>query len=97
MSDRIAAAAPADARVVKAFNTILGGEIAANRPIDAFFAGDDTGVKAQVAAFLSSLGMEPRDAGGLSMAHALEWAGILLVGVANNGAGFNTALKVEVR
>ena len=26
------------------------------------------------------------------MAHALEWAGILLVGVASNGAGFDVAL-----
>ena len=31
------------------------------------------------------------------MAHALEWAGILLVGVASNGAGFDIALGVEVR
>ena len=36
--------------------------------------------------------MRPLDAGGLEMAHALEWAGMLLVGVARNGAGFDIAL-----
>jgi len=97
MSDRIAAVAPADAHVVKAFNTLFGGEIAAGGPLDAFYAGDDQEAKTQVGAFLDSLGMQPRDAGARSMAHALEWAGILLVGVANNGAGFNASLKVEVR
>ena len=31
------------------------------------------------------------------MAHALEWAGLLLVGVARNGVGFDLALRTEVR
>lgn len=97
MAHRLAAAAPSDAHVVKAFNTIFGGVIATDGPLDAFYAGDDASAKAQVGAFLESLGMQPRDAGQLDMAHALEWAGILLVGVANNGAGFDAALKVEVR
>jgi predicted dinucleotide-binding enzyme len=97
MAHRIAAAAPADAHVVKAFNTIFRGVIAEDAPLDAFYAGDDAEAKIQVAEFLASLGMQPRDAGALGMAHALEWAGILLVGLANNGAGFSAALKVEVR
>ena len=29
------------------------------------------------------------------MAHALEWGGLLLVGVARNGAGFDLALRTE--
>jgi hypothetical protein len=29
------------------------------------------------------------------MAHALEWAGLLLVGVAGNGAGFDIALGAD--
>jgi predicted dinucleotide-binding enzyme len=41
--------------------------------------------------------MRPLDAGGLKMAYALEWAGILLVGLARNGAGFEIALGAEVR
>jgi hypothetical protein len=31
------------------------------------------------------------------MAHALEWAGILLVGLAAHGAGFDLALAAQVR
>jgi hypothetical protein len=30
------------------------------------------------------------------MAYVLEWAGILLVGLAQNGAGFDIALGAEV-
>lgn len=97
VSEQIAAVAPDDAYVVKAFNTIFGGVIAADAPLDAFYAGDSAEAKARVAAFLVSVGMQPRDVGGLSMAHTLEWAGILLMGLANNGAGFDTTLKAEVR
>jgi len=92
MSQRIAAAVPEGAHVVKAFNTILSGVLAEDKPMDAFFAGDSSEAKARVAAFLESMDMRPLDAGGLDMAHVLEWAGILLVGVARNGAGFDIAL-----
>ncbi len=30
------------------------------------------------------------------MTYALEWAGILLVGLASNGAGFDIALGAEI-
>jgi hypothetical protein len=40
--------------------------------------------------------MRPLDAGGLEMTYVLEWAGILLVGLARNGSGFDTALAAEV-
>ncbi len=96
MSEQIAAAAPESAYVVKAFNTIFGGVLAGDRPLDAFFAGDSAEAKVSVAAFLESLGLRPRDAGGLRMAHALEWAGLLLVGMASNGAGFDIALGADV-
>lgn len=96
VSQQIAAAAPEGVHVVKAFNTIFGGVIAEDKPLDAFFAGDSAEAKTRVAAFLASLGMRPLDAGGLEMAHALEWAGILLVGLARNGAGFDLALGAEV-
>ena len=97
VSEQIAAAAPEGVHVVKAFNTIFGGVLADDKPLDAFFAGDSAEAKARVAAFLESLDMRARDAGGLAMAHALEWAGILLVGLANNGAGFDVALRAEAR
>jgi hypothetical protein len=69
-----------------------GGVLADDKPLDAFFAGDSAEAKAHVAAFLESLDMRPLEAGGLEMAHALEWAGIFLVGLARNGAGFDIAL-----
>jgi 8-hydroxy-5-deazaflavin:NADPH oxidoreductase len=96
VSQQIAAVAPESAHVVKAFNTIFGGVIAEDKPLDAFFAGDDDEAKTRVSAFLESLDMRALDAGPLEMAHALEWAGILLVGVANNGAGFDIALGAKV-
>ena len=92
MSQQIAAAAPLGTPVVKAFNSILCGVIAQDKRLDAFFAGDSTQAKAHVAAFLDSLDMRPLHAGGLEMTYALEWAGILLVGLASNGAGFDIAL-----
>ena len=97
VSEQIAAAAPEGAHVVKAFNTIFQGVLAADKPVDVFFAGDSVEAKARFAAFVESLDMRARDTGGLKMAHALEWAGILLVGLASNGAGFEIALGVEVR
>ena len=97
VSQQIAAVAPEGAHVVKAFNTIFGGVITEDKPLDAFFAGDSAEAKAQVAAFLESLGMRALDAGGLEMTHVLEWAGILLVGLARGGAGFDIALGAEVR
>jgi hypothetical protein len=96
VSRQIAAAAPKGTHVVKAFNTIFGGVLAQDTPMDAFLAGDSAEAKARVAAFLESLDMRPLDAGGLDMASVLEWAGILLVGLARNGAGFDIALGAEV-
>ena len=92
VSHQIAAVAPEGARVVKAFNTIFGGVLAEDKPMDVFIAGDSDDAKARVAAFVEGMGMRALDAGGLDMAYALEWAGILLVGLARNGAGFDTAL-----
>jgi len=96
VSQQIATVAPEGAHVVKAFNSIFGGVLAEEKRLDAFFAGDSAEAKARVAAFLESLDMRPLDAGGLEMTHVLEWVGILLVGLANNGAGFDIALGAEV-
>jgi predicted dinucleotide-binding enzyme len=96
LSQQIAAAAPEGTHVVKAFNTIFGHVLAKDEPLDALLAGDNAEAKARVAAFLESLDMRPLDAGGLEMAAVLEWAGILLVGLARNGAGFDLALGAGV-
>lgn len=95
VAEQIAAAAPADTHVVKAFNTLFSSVLTQGN-VDGFLAGDSVEAKAQVATFMQSLDLRPLDAGALSMAHALEWAGLLLVGVARNGAGFNLALGAEV-
>jgi predicted dinucleotide-binding enzyme len=95
VSQRIAAVAPEGAHVVKAFNSIFSGVLADEKPLDVFFAGDGAEAKARVAAFLESLDMRPLDAGGLEMTYVLEWTGILLMGLARNGAGFDIALGAE--
>jgi hypothetical protein len=95
VSQQIAAVAPEGAHVVKAFNSVFQGVLAADKPLDVFFAGDSAEAKARVAAFLESLDMRPLDAGGLEMTYVLEWAGVLLVGLANNGAGFDVALGAK--
>ena len=95
MADRIAAVLPEGAHVVKALNTIYGGAISGDRDVDAFLAGEDGPAKARVAELLTSLGLRPLDAGGLEMAHALEWAGLLLVDLSRSGAGFDIGLAAE--
>lgn len=95
VAEKIAAAAPDSAHVVKAFNTLFSNVLKQGNA-DGFLAGDSAGAKAEVAALMESLNLRPRDAGALSMAHALEWAGLLLVGVARNGAGFDLALGAQI-
>jgi predicted dinucleotide-binding enzyme len=96
VAQMVAAEAPASVRVVKAFNTIFRDLLAAGRPLDVFMAGDDAGAKASVSAFIESIGLRPRDAGDLRMAHWLEGAGLLEMGLARNGVGnFNFSLAVN--
>jgi 8-hydroxy-5-deazaflavin:NADPH oxidoreductase len=96
IAQMVAKAAPASARVVKAFNTIFRDVLAAGGPLDVFMAGDDAQAKASVSAFIKSLGLRPWDAGDLTMAHWLEGAGLLAVGLASHGAGFNFSLGVNL-
>lgn len=96
-AQEIAAAAPEGTPVVKALNSVFGHVLARDTPLDVFVAGDDAAAKAQVAAFLESIDLRPLDTGGLAMASVLEWTGILLMGLARNGAGFDIALGAEVR
>jgi 8-hydroxy-5-deazaflavin:NADPH oxidoreductase len=95
VAQEVAKAAPASATVVKAFNTIFGVVLAKGRPLDVFIAGDDARAKAHVAEFIESLKLRPLDVGGLNMAHWLEAAGLLMMGLARNGVGtFDFALGV---
>ncbi|WP_405775465.1 NADPH-dependent F420 reductase [Streptomyces sp. NBC_00859] len=84
-AQEIAKAAPDDAHVVKAFNTVFSHVVAAGsaegRPVDVFIAGTDAQAKARVSAFIESLGLRPWDTGDLFMARALENVGLLELGL----------------
>ncbi|HEY7259931.1 MAG TPA: NAD(P)-binding domain-containing protein [Trebonia sp.] len=92
----IAKAVPASAHVVKAFNTVFGHVLAQGRPLDVLIAGDDAHAKAGVSAFIESLGLRPLDTGALAMARWLEGVGLLMMGLARHGVGFNFDLGVNV-
>jgi 8-hydroxy-5-deazaflavin:NADPH oxidoreductase len=94
VAQEAAKAAPASASVVKGFNTIFRHVLEQGRP-DVFIAGDDPHAKAAVEAFITSLGLRPLDVGGLKMAHWLEGAGVITMGLARNGVGnWDFALSV---
>ena len=86
IAQQVAEAAPASASVVKAFNTVFRHVLEKGRP-DVFIAGDDARAKTSVGAFVETLGLRPLDVGGLKMAHWLEGAGVVTVGLANHGVG----------
>jgi 8-hydroxy-5-deazaflavin:NADPH oxidoreductase len=97
IAEQVAKAAPASAHVVKGFNTVFGHVLAQGRPLDVLIAGDDAQAKASVSAFIESLGLRPLDTGGLAMAHWLEGAGLLMMGLARHGVGnFDFTLGVNV-
>lgn len=96
-AQEIAKVAPASAHVVKAFNTLLGHVLAKDKRLDAFIAADDAHAKASVSTLLESLGLRPLDVGGLPMAQTLEWLGLMMIGLAKNGAGtWDIAMNVDI-
>jgi predicted dinucleotide-binding enzyme len=89
----VAAVAPVNARVVKAFNTVFGHVLENGQTPDVFLAGDDAKAKADVSTFIASVGLRPLDVGGLNMAHWLEGTALVLMGLARHGMGnFDIAL-----
>jgi 8-hydroxy-5-deazaflavin:NADPH oxidoreductase len=65
--------------------------------LDALIAADDAEAKARVSTFIASLGLRPLDVGGLHMASTLEALGLMMIGLAKNGAGtWDIALNVEI-
>jgi hypothetical protein len=70
---------------VKAFNVVFGEVLAqVDRPADVLIAGDDAPAKADVSAFIESLGLRPVDTGDLTMAGWLESAALLIIGLAKH-------------
>jgi 8-hydroxy-5-deazaflavin:NADPH oxidoreductase len=84
-AQEIVKAAPADAVVIKAFNTLFSHVLAAgpvkSHPLDVFIAGDDAQAKARISAFIESLGLRPMDTGLLPMARTLEHVCLLSLGL----------------
>jgi len=96
-AQEIARIVPAGAHVVKAFNTLFGHVLAKGGHLDAFVAADDPQAKALVSTFIESLGLRPLDVGGLHMAQTLEALGLMMIGLAKNGAGtWDIALNVDI-
>lgn len=87
VAEQVATAAPADASLVKAFNTVFGHVLEQGGALDVFTAGDDPQAKSAVGEFIDSLGLRPLDVGGLNMAHWLEGAGLIMMGLARHGVG----------
>ena len=97
-AQEIAKGLPTGTHVVKAFNTIFGHVLAKGGRLDAFIAADDAEAKLLVSAFLESLGLRPFDVGGLNMAQTLEALGLMMIGLAKNGAGtWDFAMNVDIR
>ncbi|MFI7086466.1 NADPH-dependent F420 reductase [Streptomyces anulatus] len=86
IAQEVAKVAPAGAGVVKGFNTVFRHVLENGSP-DVFIAGDHAQAKADVEVFIKSLGLRPMDVGGLDMAHWLEGAGLLTMGLARHGVG----------
>ncbi|WP_018424349.1 NADPH-dependent F420 reductase [Paraburkholderia tuberum] len=80
-SQEIAKVAPANADIVKAFNTqsshVLASGPVEGHTLDVFIAGDNVQAKARISTFIESLGLRPMDTGPLTMARTLEHACML--------------------
>ena len=86
-----------DAKVVKAFNTILAANQANPSPeIDGFVAGDDADAKQQVIGLVESMGFTPVDVGPLANARHLEGMAWVNIGLnAANGWSWSSAWRLE--
>lgn len=96
-AQELAKGVPSGAHVVKALNTIFGHVLAKGGRLDVFIAADDVEAKARVSTFIASLGLRPFDVGGLHMAQTLEALGLMMIGLAKNGAGtWDIAMHVDL-
>ncbi len=86
-----------EAKVVKAFNTILAANQANPSPeIDGFVAGDDPDAKQKVIGLVESMGFTPVDVGPLAQARHLEGMAWVNIGLnAGNGWSWHSAWRLE--
>jgi len=90
---------PANARVVKAFNTTFAGTLVAGQvaghTLDVFIAGDDQSAKDAVATLTRDGGLNATDVGPLERARQLEGLGFLGISLQSRlGTHFDTAWKL---
>lgn len=95
IAQQVAEAAPEGTQVIKAFNTLFRPVLARGGAV-VLMAGGDAEAKASVSAFIESIGLRPRDTGDLSMAHWVEGAGVLTMGLARYGVGhFDFSIGID--
>ena len=98
-AEEVAAALPAEAGAVKAFNTtfsstLVEGQVA-GQPLDVFIAADDEGVKETVAQLVRDGGLRAIDVGPLERARQLEGLGFLEITLQQPlGLNFRSAWKL---
>jgi NADPH-dependent F420 reductase len=98
-AEEIAKAAPAGAKIVKAFNTTFAGTLlpgqVAGQPLDVLIAGDDADAKATVRRLVEAGGLRAIDTGPLLRARQLEALGLLHMAVQSSiNTGFSSAVKI---
>jgi 8-hydroxy-5-deazaflavin:NADPH oxidoreductase len=98
-AEELAAALPAGARVVKAFNTTFSGTLVegqvAGQPLDVLIAGDDEEAKEPVAQLVRDGGLRAIDVGALERARHLEGLGFLGITLQQPlGLDFQSAWKL---
>ncbi|MGH3341036.1 MAG: NADPH-dependent F420 reductase, partial [Propionibacteriaceae bacterium] len=98
-AEEVAASAPAETRVVKAFNTtfaptLVDGQVA-GQPLDVLIAGDDEEAKGTVAQLARDGGLRAIDVGALKRASQLEGLGFLGIALQQPlGLNFQSAWKL---
>lgn len=98
-AEEIAKQAPVNAHVVKAFNTTFASTLVtgsvAQQQLDVFMAGDDAGIKSQLAAAFQASGLRPIDTGPLRRARQLEGVGLLHIALQKTlGTNWASAVKI---
>ena len=98
-AEQFAESLPAEASVVKAFNTtfastLMAGEVA-GQPLDVLIAGDDEPAKERLSAALRASGLRPIDVGPLRRARQLEGLGLLHIALQNElGTNWGSTIKI---
>jgi predicted dinucleotide-binding enzyme len=84
-AEEVAKAAPAGAKIVKAFNTNFAGTLSAGQvagqPLDVFVAGDDASAKSENAKMVEAGGLRPLDVGPHLRSRQLEGLHLINVGL----------------